>query len=537
MLGVRARFPKAWSARSVSTMITTTLGRSAAWPSATLVEPGEHAGRGARGLEELAARRGRVTRRSLAARRRTTAARLAPPHGYQPYMDRNEFRHELAQQLRVDSVRASAAAGSGHPTSSMSAAELMAVLLDGHLRLDPDRPDDPARDHLIFSKGHASPALLRLPEGGRRDRRRGAADRSASWAAGSRATPTPVLPWVDVATGSLGQGLPVGGRPRADREAARPRRRSRVWVLCGDSELAEGSIWEAFDHASFWELDNLIAIVDVNRLGQTGETMHGWDLDAYAERARSFGWEAIEVDGHDVAAIEEAYAAPSAPRAAPPSCWPAPEGRRRRRGGGPARQARQAARRRPSRRSRSWAASATSQVRLTAPEPTPSAHRFEAPGGERPRYETRRRGGHPQGLRRGAQVRSATPAATWSRSTARSPTRPTASIFRDAHPDRFFEMYIAEQQLVAAAVGDAAARLAAVRLDVRRVPHARVRLRAHGRRQPGEHPAVRLARRRLDRRGRAVADGPRGPGRVPGGALEHRALPVATPTRRCGWSS
>src|ERR687893_1085825 len=220
-------------------------------------------------------------------------------------MDRNQFRRELAQQLRVDSIRASAAAGSGHPTSSMSAAELMAVLLDGHLRLDPDQPRDPGRDHLIFSKGHASPLFYACLKA------LGAIDDEELLTfrkLGSRLEghPTPVLPWVDVATGSLGQGLPVAAglalaAKRFDRSP------SRVWCLCGDSEMAEGSIWEAFDHASHWELDNLVAIVDVNRLGQTGETMHGWDLGLYADRARAFGWEAIEVDGHDVEAIEQAY--------------------------------------------------------------------------------------------------------------------------------------------------------------------------------------------------------------------------------------
>src|ERR671918_2089416 len=221
-------------------------------------------------------------------------------------MDRNDFRRELAQQLRVDSIRSSAAAGSGHPTSSMSAAELMAVLLDGHLRLDPERPDDPARDHLIFSKGHASPLYYSCLKacGAIEDSELDSFRKLGSRLEGH---PTPVLPWVDVATGSLGQGLPVAvglalAAKRFDRSPA------RVWCLCGDSEMAEGSIWEAFDHGSFWELDNLTAIVDVNRLGQTGETMHGWDLGLYAQRARAFGWEAIEVDGHDVEAIEDAYA-------------------------------------------------------------------------------------------------------------------------------------------------------------------------------------------------------------------------------------
>jgi transketolase len=119
--------------------------------------------------------------------------------------------------------------------------------------------------------------------------------------------PTPVLPWVDVATGSLGQGLPiaVGVALAGKRLDQLP---YRAWCLCGDSEMAEGSMWEAFEAAGFHGLDNLTAIIDVNRLGQTGETMHGWDLDAYATRARAFGWHAIEVDGHDVVAIDQAMA-------------------------------------------------------------------------------------------------------------------------------------------------------------------------------------------------------------------------------------
>ena len=118
--------------------------------------------------------------------------------------------------------------------------------------------------------------------------------------------PTPVLPWVDVATGSLGQGLPYGvgialAGKRLDKIPY------RIWVLCGDSEMAEGSMWEAFEHAWHEKLDNLVAIIDVNRLGQRGETMHGWDLDSYAKRAEAFGWHAIEIDGHDVEAIDQAY--------------------------------------------------------------------------------------------------------------------------------------------------------------------------------------------------------------------------------------
>ncbi len=212
---------------------------------------------------------------------------------------------DLAAQLRVDSIRSSTSAGSGHPTSSMSAADLLAVLVSRHLRYDWDDPAAAANDHLIFSKGHASPLLYavykavgvvsddELMTGYRRF--------------GSRLEghPTPVLPWVDVATGSLGQGLPDGvGVALAGRYL--DELPYRVWVLCGDSEMAEGSIWEALDKAAYYRLSNLIAMVDVNRLGQRGPTELQWDLDAYARRAEAFGARVIKVDGHDVEEIDAA---------------------------------------------------------------------------------------------------------------------------------------------------------------------------------------------------------------------------------------
>ena len=215
---------------------------------------------------------------------------------------------QLARQLRVDSIRASTSAGSGHPTSSMSAADLLAVLVARHLRYDWDQPKAEANDHLIFSKGHASPLLYSVYKavGVVSDEELMSAYRRF----GSRLQghPTPVLPWVDVATGSLGQGLPDGvGVALAGKYLDRVP--FRVWVLCGDSELAEGSIWEALDKAGHYELSNLIAIVDVNRLGQRGPTELGWDLGAYARRVEAFGAHALEVDGHDLTAVDEALSA------------------------------------------------------------------------------------------------------------------------------------------------------------------------------------------------------------------------------------
>jgi transketolase len=201
----------------------------------------------------------------------------------------DEWR-ELGQQLRVDSVRSSSAAASGHPTSSMSAADLMAVLMSKYLHYDFDAPDDPRNDHLIFSKGHASPLLYAMYKaaGGISDEEMLTFRQLGSRIEGH---PTPVLPYVDVATGSLGQGLPFSvGIALAGKKL--DRLPYRVWCLCGDSEMAEGSMWEAFEHAGFHGLDNLTAIIDVNRLGQTGETMHGWDLGADPRRGGAGGWDA-----------------------------------------------------------------------------------------------------------------------------------------------------------------------------------------------------------------------------------------------------
>ena len=184
----------------------------------------------------------------------------------------HDLWRELGQQLRVDSIRPAAAAKSGHPTSGMSAADLMAVLLAEHLRYDFDDPKRATNDRLIFSKGHASTLLYAIlrAAGAISAEELGTYRKFGSKLEGH---PTPILPWVDVATGSLGQGLPLGvGMGLAGKKL--DRLPYRVWVLCGDSEMAEGSMWEAFEHAGYENLDNLTVIVDVNRLGQRGPTRH-----------------------------------------------------------------------------------------------------------------------------------------------------------------------------------------------------------------------------------------------------------------------
>jgi transketolase len=362
---------------------------------------------------------------------------------------------ELGQQLRVDSIRSSTSAGSGHPTSSMSAADLLAVLVGRHLRYDWDRPEEAANDHLIFSKGHASPLLYsvfkavgvisdeELMTGYRRF--------------GSRLEghPTPVLPWVDVATGSLGQGLPYGvGVALAGRYL--DKLPYHVWVLCGDSEMAEGSIWEAFDKAAYYHLSNLIVIIDVNRLGQRGPTELSWDLAAYTRRLEGFGARVLQVDGHDVAAIDAAMAKAASMGGEQPVAILA----RTEKGRGfsevqdkenwhgkplPAEMAERAILELGGQRN----------LRVRGPLPEPSGHPDRPePGTTKvamPAYDVgakvATRKAYGDALKAvGARLDVVALDGEVSNSTF-------AVEFAEAHPARYFEMFIAEQQMVAAAVG------------------------------------------------------------------------------------
>ena len=225
-------------------------------------------------------------------------------------MDTNGWK-DLAAQLRVDSIRSTTEAASGHPTSSMSAADLTAVLIADHLRTDVADPHAVGNDRFVLSKGHAAPLLYAALKamGAITDEAMLSLRKMGSPVQGHPA-PGPDMPWVDVATGSLGQGLPIGlGMALAMRLDGAP---GRVWCLMGDSETAEGSVWESMAAASYHEADNLVAILDMNRLGQRGPTMLEWDGDTYARRAQAFGWQSLEIDGHDVDAIHEAYLAAEA---------------------------------------------------------------------------------------------------------------------------------------------------------------------------------------------------------------------------------
>ena len=222
--------------------------------------------------------------------------------------DRTHLWNELAAQLGIDSIRSTTEAGSGHPTSSLSAAHLVAVLFADHLRTDVDDPKSPANDRFVLSKGHAAPVLYAALKaiGAIDDPTMLSLRRLGSPIQGHPA-PVPELPWVEAATGSLGQGPAIGlGMALAMRLDESP---ARVWVLVGDSETAEGSVWEAMEAASYHRVANLTCVIDLNRLGQRGPTMHGWDAGVFVARAEAFGWNAMAIDGHDVVAIDRAYRA------------------------------------------------------------------------------------------------------------------------------------------------------------------------------------------------------------------------------------
>jgi transketolase len=356
---------------------------------------------------------------------------------------------ELGQQLRVDSIRCAAAAKSGHPSSGMSAADLMAVLLAKYLRYDFDQPHDAHNDRLVFSKGHASTLLYAMY------RAAGVISEEEmltyrQFSSILEGHPTPRIPWVDVATGSLGQGLPYGvGMAIAAKKL--DRLPTRVWVLLGDSEIAEGSQWEAFEHAAFYNLDNLIGVLDVNRLGQRGETMHGWDLDSYADRARAFGWHAIEIDGHDVEAIDRAYeetiavGRPALVVAHTIKGKGVKEIEDKNGWHGKALD-------HPDEAIEELGGVRNIHVEIAKPDTAQPRHEFPSGELELPRYdlgsEVATRKAYGEALAALGKARGDVVGFDGEVSNSTF-----AEIFRDAVPERYFEMYIAEQQMVAAAVG------------------------------------------------------------------------------------
>ena len=213
-----------------------------------------------------------------------------------------ELLKGIANQLRIHSITSTTAAGSGHPTSCCSAADVVATLFFGHMRYDAKNPHYHNNDRFILSKGHAAPLLYAawaetglFPASELLKLRQFGCDLEGH--------PTPRLPFVDVATGSLGQGLSVGvGMALA---ARLDNLNYNTYVLLGDGEIAEGAVWEAASLAGIHKLNNLIAIVDANRLGQSQATAFGHDIGVYAKRFEAFGWRVEVVDGHDIEEISE----------------------------------------------------------------------------------------------------------------------------------------------------------------------------------------------------------------------------------------
>jgi transketolase len=220
----------------------------------------------------------------------------------------------IATRLRIDSVRSTSEAGSGHPTSCMSMADIMAALFFAEMRFDPRDPRNPESDRFVLSKGHAAPILYAAwAEAGAFDR----AELMKLREIGSdlEGHPTPRLPFVDVATGSLGQGICAAIGTALN--ARRIKSDYRTYVLLGDGESAEGSVWEAADVATMDKLDNLCGITDVNALGQSRATMWEHDMGQFERRWKAFGWHAITVDGHDLGQILDALAEAKATRGQP----------------------------------------------------------------------------------------------------------------------------------------------------------------------------------------------------------------------------
>ncbi len=358
---------------------------------------------------------------------------------------------DLASQLRVDSIRAAGSAGSGHPTSSLSAADLIAVLLARHLRYDWSAPDNPANDHLIFSKGHASPLLYATFKAAGAISDDELVNTYRKLGSRLQGHPTPAIPWVDVATGSLGQGLPICvGIGLAGRYL--DHLPYHVYALCGDSEMAEGSIWEALDKAAHYRLGNLTVLVDVNRLGQRGPTELEWDLPAYQRRVEAFGCRALCVDGHDLAAIDGALAEARADDAPTVVLARTVKGK-----GVPEIEDLNGYHGKPLKpdvAERAVAAlGGVRQLRVEAHPPEPGQPRRATGQGmvQLPTYETgakvptrkaygdtiRALGVRPEIVALDGEVGDST----------------HSEEFAEAFPDRYFEMYIAEQQMIAAAVG------------------------------------------------------------------------------------
>ena len=333
----------------------------------------------------------------------------------------------------------------------MSAADLVAVLIARYLQYDWAKPKDPNNDHVIFSKGHASPLCYAMFKavGAITD-----AEMLTFRKFGSRLQghPTPAIPWVDVATGSLGQGLPISvGVALAGKNL--DKLPFHVWTLCGDSELAEGSIWEALDKAGHYQLSNLTAILDINRLGQRGETEFAWQLDVYRRRVEAFGCFPIVIDGHDVAAVDRAFGTALSSTGKPTVIIA-----KTIKGKGfseienkegwhgkvlPPDMAERAI--------KELGGARNLKVKTAKPEPTPKTAKRPDPVVTLPTYTAEDKVATRKAYGDALLALAALPDVVVMDGEVSNSTH--ADEFAKAHPERFFEMWIAEQQLVATAVG------------------------------------------------------------------------------------
>ena len=424
--------------------------------------------------------------------------------------------HNVATQLRIDSVLSTTAAGSGHPSTCASAADIVASLFFAEMRFDPQQPQHEQNDRFVLSKGHAAPLLY------------------AAWAAVGlfprsellklreldsdlEGHPTPRLPFVDVATGSLGQGSVRGVGIALN--ARRIGSDYRTYVLLGDGETAEGSVWEAAEAAAFHTLDNLVGITDVNRLGQSRPTMWQHDMEAYASKWRAFGWHAIVVDGHDINALLDAYAEARTITGRPTMILARtfkghgipPSRTRTRWHGKPLKKGEEADAAVEALESQYQpvAADAVQQLIAAIPKPAgPSTSAASRPDVPPPPYKL----GDSVATREAYGAALARLGALDPRIVALDADVGNSTFsekFEKPFPDRFYQMYIAEQVMVGAAHGARRTRRDPVPVDVRVLPDARVRLHPDGRDQQPERQAGGLACGRVDRRGRAFADGAR----------------------------
>ena len=435
---------------------------------------------------------------------------------------------EKAKRLSILSMMATTAAGSGHPTSCMSAAELVAGTFFYAMKFEPKNPNSPDGDRFVLSKGHAAPVLYAALAGaGVFPELRVMTLRQFS--SELEGHPTPRIPGVDAATGSLGQGLSVGaGLAIGAKMDESP---TRVYVMLGAGEMAEGQVWEAAAFGGHYKLENLTVLADVNALGQSEPTMYQHNMEIYRQKFESEDWAVEIIDGHDVAAVLAALDRAKATKGRPQAIlartikgrgvsflagkdhWhgkPIPKDQLAaaiKEVGGPIDV--------PADPGKSYA-------RTTLPEPPnfppPTAPDYDPakPVATREAYgfALKRLGAvNPHVVAISGDVKNST----------------FSEVFQDAYPNHFYQGYIAEQNLVIAGVGTRSTRKSSVFRHVCLLLCPRLRPGENGRDQPEQYQPLRVTLRSFDRRGWTFPDGIGGYCDIPRGSFFGGVLP-----ERCG---